>query len=187
MRTPHWPSILALAGTAAVGATPRVGATPSSAPVAQHARSPLSPVGTQGRDSVVRLVGRFSPSQQRTGALAPTGQAKVFGNIVLKPTDGDATRTHVVLDITTQESNITIAWALHPGQCGSPTLPLLAVNVFPAIDLGTTGRGHVEADLPLEFPTSGQFHANVYNDGTGQGLENVMTCAALRFDRQKAK
>jgi len=134
-----------------------------------------------------QLVGNFNPTQQRTGELGTTGQVKVFGRIVLKRAEGDPTRTHVVLDISTPVSNATILWALHPGQCGSSTLPLLAINVFPAIDLGGNGRGHVEADIPLEFPADGQFHANVYNEGTGQGLEDVMTCASLRFEKQKGK
>lgn len=144
--------------------------------------------GTEAQAAQPRqLVGAFTPTQQRTGNLAPTGQQRVFGRIVIRKAEGDSTRSRVVLDITTEKSNVTLLWAVHPGQCGTSTLPLLALNVFPAIDIAGNGRGHVEGDLPLEFPVSGQFHANVYNEGPGQGLEDVLTCASLRFEKTKGK
>ena len=135
----------------------------------------------------VTLVGNFAPTQQRTGSLAPTEKLKAYGTITLSAVDATSRRTRVVLDVSTPFNNATVAWALHPGQCGAASLPVLAVNVFPSIDLGGNGRGHVEGDIPLEMPREGQFHANVYNEGGGQQLENVMTCANLRYEQPKSR
>jgi len=126
----------------------------------------------------VRWEGSLQPTQQRSGAAAPMGQSKAFGNVTL--TSRGSERTVVTISLSTPLQNSTsLNWALLPGRCGSGAMPLVGVERFPVIDVGTNGRGQLNGEMSLALPTSGTYHVNVYW-GSGQQLSDVMTCANLR-------
>lgn len=124
--------------------------------------------------------GSLQPTQQRTGGLAVTGQNKAFGQVSIMPAEGNLRRMRVRLNVAVPtNSSTTYRWAVLPDRCGSGQLPLLGFEQFPLLDISTNGRGQVEAELPLELTASGSYHVNVYSGG--QQLDNVVTCANLRY------
>ncbi len=136
-------------------------------------------VATSGE--TVRWSGSLQPMQQRTGGLGPTGQNKTFGTATLTSKGSD--RTEVMISLSTSLQNSTsLNWAVLTGRCGSGSLPILGVEQFPVIDVGTNGRGQLNGEMALALPASGAFHLNVYWSG-GRQLNDVMTCANLRRDR----
>ena len=145
------------------------------------------PAGASEEASGPRWTGSFQPTQQRTGALRVTGQNRTFGTItVARQESGAQDRVHVSLTVAVPvSSSSSLRWAMLPERCGSGDLPLIGFEQFPLIDIGTNGRGQIEADLPLVMSPNSSYHVNVY-DG-GQQLDNVITCANLKFETQPAR
>ncbi|HET9012555.1 MAG TPA: hypothetical protein VFN38_12110, partial [Gemmatimonadaceae bacterium] len=126
--------------------------------------------------------GSLQPTQQRSGALVVTGQNRVFGSVRLwAKRSGNLDRMHVTLTVAVPTASATsLRWAVLPERCGSGDLPLIGFEQFPLIEVSTNGRGQVEADLPLVLAPNSVYHVNVYSGG--QQLENVLTCANLKYE-----
>ena len=123
--------------------------------------------------------GSFQAMQERTGVLAPTKRLQASGTVRLRQSQRDPRRMAISLVVSTSVREPgALRWAVLPGRCGSPTLPLLAHDQYPPLDMSSSGRGQIDIDLPIELPQSGNFHVNVYSGGTE--LDNVVTCATLR-------
>lgn len=124
--------------------------------------------------------GSLQPTQQRTGAMAVTGQTRAFGSVKISPSaSGNMNRLHVSLTVSLPVSAaMSVGWAVLPDRCGSGNLPVMGFEQFPQIEISTNGRGSLETDLPLTLTTGGSYHVNVYSGG--QQLDNVVTCANLK-------
>jgi hypothetical protein len=97
----------------------------------------------------------------------------------LRQSARDPQRTTVSLAVSTAiQQPTSLRWALLPGQCGAGSLPLLGFEQFPPLDVTSSGRAHLEVELPLPLPQSGNYHVNVYSGGVQ--LDDVLTCATLR-------
>ena len=159
-----------VASCASSGSSTSAASSPTSAPASVSTTGP-------------RWSGNLAPTMQRTGSYTGGGQARAFGTVMLTVAESDPNRTRarVTVDVPTQ--NRSLPWAILPGRCGSGSLPLIGQDLFPQIEVGNTGKGQIETELPLTLPTSGTFHLNVY--WQGQTLDQVMTCANLRRDGAK--
>lgn len=115
--------------------------------------------------------------QQRTGAAAPSAQNKAVGSVFLAAAGQNRTRIRLTVSASALASS-SLQWAVLPGRCGAPALPLLPLERFPIIDIGTGGRGEVDTEMPFALPASGSLHVNVY--WRGQQLDDVLTCGNLR-------
>lgn len=110
---------------------------------------------------------------------APTSQNKAYGTVHLSQAGPGRTRVRLTVSSPIQNST-TLQWAIHTNRCGSGTLPIVGVERFQVIEVGTSGRGELDAEMPLTLPETGTFHVNVYLGG--QQLNNVLTCGNLRRD-----
>lgn len=137
-------------------------------------QDPAADIGTLG------WTASLQQTQQRTGELAPTSQQKATGQVSLLPMVSAPGRMRVQLTISAPgNSSSTLRWAIFPGRCGSPALPLVGVESFPTIDVGSNGRGQVAGELPLRLESGGTYHVNVFK-GRGMELSDVLTCGNLR-------
>ena len=140
---------------------------------------------TTAEPGVPTWSGNLQPTQQRTGGLAVTGQNKVFGTVSITPSDSRIQRMRVRLMVGIPTQNATsLRWAVLPDRCGTGQLPLIGFEQFPLIEISSNGRGQIEAELPLDLTAGASYHVNVYSGG--QQLENVLTCANLKFDAPRA-
>lgn len=73
-----------------------------------------------------------------------------------------------------------LSWAILYGACGTASLPVIPLSNFPEIDLSSGGNAEVNATVTLEFPSSGTYHAEIYNDRIG-GAEAVVACGDLKY------
>ncbi len=142
------------------------------APSTVSAGGPLAAASTP-----VRWTGTLQPMQQRTAQAAPTAQNKAVGSVFLATAGQHRTRIRLTISASAQASS-SLQWAVLPGRCGSPALPLMPVERFPTIDVGSQGRGEVDTEMPFPLPSSGSLHVNVY--WRGQSLDDILTCANLR-------
>lgn len=168
--------ILTFAALAACSsAPPPVTTAPAPSTASNDRAAAMAAAGTP-----TRWQGTFQPTQQRTAMAAPTSQNKTTGSIFLAQAGPD--RTRVRLTISTDLRNASqMQWAIVSGRCGSGALPIVPVQRFPVIEIGGNSRGELDMEMPLTLPTSGSYHANVYNGGTQ--LNNVVTCANLAMSR----
>ena len=153
----------------------------ASAPPATTTSSPApSPTPREAQSSGGGgWTGSFQPKQERTGVVAPTKLQKATGTVRLRQSAQDVQRTNVSLVVSLNVQEPTqLRWALLPGRCGAGSLPLLGYEQFPVLEIGSSGRGQLDVDLPLAVPETGSYHVNVYSGGTQ--LEDVVTCATLR-------
>lgn len=146
-------------------------AGPAAGPTAAVS-APPAPAGA------VRWTGSLTPTQQRSGGMGPRSQSRAFGSVTLESIPGQS-RSTARVTVSGSSQNVALPWAVLPGQCGTGSLPLMNVNSFPVIEVGTNGRGELTAELPLVLPSEGNFHVNVYWPG-GQQLDEVMTCGNLK-------
>lgn len=126
----------------------------------------------------IRWTGSLTPTQQRSGGMGPRSQSRAFGNVTITALAGQS-RSRAQVTVATSSQNVALPWAVLPGQCGTGSLPLMNVNSFPVIEVGSNGRGDLSTEIPLAMPEEGSFHVNVYWPG-GQQLDEVMTCANLK-------
>jgi hypothetical protein len=115
--------------------------------------------------------------------MTPTELTKAYGSVALTVTDGSPSRSHVKLDVATPVKSTTLRWAVLPGSCGANTIPVIGFEAFPLIEVGTSGHGSLDTDIPMMLPTDGEYHVNVYFQGQGQQISDVMTCGTLRLNR----
>ena len=115
------------------------------------------------------------------GAEMARGRSSGYGTVVLTPVPDQERRVKVELSVNTSLTGAQIAWAVYEGTCGAPTPPVLAVNEFPTIDIGTNGAGVVRGELPIGLNVRGTYHANVYWSGRATDVSNVMMCANLVY------
>ncbi|MGK2935002.1 MAG: hypothetical protein ACSLFE_07125 [Gemmatimonadaceae bacterium] len=127
--------------------------------------------------TTIRYSGTLQPTQQRTGMAAPTAQNKAYGSVFLAQIGPSRMRVRMNVSTPIQSSRM-LQWAIHTGRCGSGTLPIVGVERFPVLEVGTSGRADLDAEMPLTMPETGTFHVNVFLGG--QNLNNVLTCANLR-------
>jgi hypothetical protein len=126
----------------------------------------------------IEWAGSFQAIQQQNGnTVAPRGRNNASGSVVLVAGTKNALRAKIRLSAATETSQY-LHWALASGRCGSPAIPLLTVSQFPDISI-SNGRGQLDADVPIELPSTGTYHVNVFW-GNGQDEADVMTCANLR-------
>jgi hypothetical protein len=165
--------ICAAATAGACASTPR---SPSEATTSTSSAVPepttLSPV--------IRWTGNLQPGPARSPYVgAPQERAKAFGTVVLSATPDDARRTRAQITFNMPvQAPTELRWALLPGRCGSNAFPLVGFEAFPVIEVGTNGRGQLDAPIPVTIPTEGAYHVNVYL--RGQQLDNVVACANVR-------
>ena len=133
-----------------------------------------------GSPGTPRWSANLQQTQQRTGELAPTGQQKATGTILLTPTAADPGRMQLQLTVSApSNTSSTLRWGIFPGRCGASSLPLVSIEVLPAIDVGSNGRGQISAELPLRLEPGSLYHVNVFR-GRGTDISDVLTCGNLR-------
>jgi hypothetical protein len=153
----------------------------SSGGVAASAPAPSRADNAQS----LRWTGTFQQIQQQSGNLGPRSTNKVYGNVSLTRASETPNSVHARMELsTTVKDSRQLHWAVSDGHCGASTLPLLAIEQFPQINISNNGRGQLDADVPLALTASGSYHVEVYwTNGQDQG--DVMTCANVRLDNSR--
>jgi len=123
-----------------------------------------------------RLNGSFAPMQQRSGSAFGSSQARYFGTARVEPVRENYSSVRLMVNAPVQ--NIALRWAILPGTCGAASLPLMAFDQFPFIEVGSNGRGELSVELPLTFPQSA-VHINLYQNANAD-MSNIVACANLR-------
>jgi len=128
-----------------------------------------------------RWTGTLNPTQGRTATAVTTTRKRAYGTVELRVAPNRPTNTHVVLNVSVpMEPGLTnLGWAIHEGNCGSGTPPVMSPGSFPSIVVSTNGRGAVDEDIAFKLPEYGSYHLNVFR-GNGTQLTDVITCANLR-------
>jgi hypothetical protein len=143
----------------------------------------VSPAGAALASASIEWAGPFQAIQQQNGnTVAPRGRNNASGSVVLTASGKRSIHARIKLSAANEASQY-LHWALASGRCGSPAIPLLTVNQFPDISM-SNGRGQLDAEVPLELPTSGTYHVDVFWSN-GQDQADVMTCANLRQEARK--
>lgn len=105
-----------------------------------------------------------------------SSQSRYFGTVTMEPARENYSSVRIMVNSPVQ--NMGLRWAIHPGTCGSASLPLMAFDQFPFIEIGSNGRGELSTELPLTFPQSA-VHLNLYLNSSAD-MSNVVACANLR-------
>jgi hypothetical protein len=112
--------------------------------------------------------------------MAPSEITKAYGTVLLTVAPGGTDRTRARLTLSAPVQSATeLRWAIIPGRCGSNSLPVLGFDSFPVLEIGSTGRGQLDVEIPFALPNQGTYHVNVY--WRGQQLSDVMTCGNLKL------
>lgn len=157
----------------------RVFSLPAAALLVVAATGCASGGAGQSSEPTTRWTGSFQPQQQRTGAVAPTGTNRVFGTVSIVPSARSDNYSRFTLMLNAPAANTTYRWAMQSGRCGSASLPVIAFDQFPMLEVSSNGRAQLDLELPVTFPTSGTYHVAIFwRNGTD--LSDIVTCANLR-------
>jgi hypothetical protein len=118
---------------------------------------------------------------QSRGDVAQSTRDRSYGSMTWTPGEGPRlTNASVVFTYAGQER--FLSWAIVAGSCGSPSLPLIPLSNFPELNISGGGRATVTTSLPLEFPTGGSYHVDVYKDRQG-GMDALVACGNLKLQK----
>ena len=108
------------------------------------------------------------------------GSSSAYGSITVtsQATTPPVTRVEVSVNAPVP-SGTQVGWAIFPGGCGAPTLPVAGPHEFPTIEIGGNNNGSVRAAFQMALDPRGTYHANVYWASQVTDLNNVMMCANL--------
>lgn len=131
--------------------------------------------------STARWTGNIAPIHSFSGGIQGATRQNTYGTVALSmsPRNSNATRVQLTFQAPIQSST-SYRWALLPGRCGSGAIPLLAPELFPPLEMSSTGRGQLDSDIPLDLPISGSHHVNIYSRGSQ--LSDVIGCGNLRYE-----
>ena len=136
-------------------------------------------ITTGGGNSPTSWSGNISAVVESNSDVRQSSRGNGYGTAQMTagPT---ASSTRVSLNYSSGGSTDRyLNWAILPGRCGSGSLPIIAINNFPELQVGGDGRAQVTAELPFELPARGDYHVNVYHE-RGQTLDQVIACGNLR-------
>lgn len=165
---------LAAVGASAFG---MLTACAKSTPV-EGAPTPSSSVSTDGA-SGARWTANLQSVNQNRGEVAQTSRDRSYGSATWgQGAAPSLSNISLVFTYTGQERSL--AWAILPGSCGTPALPIIAMSNFPELSIGGGGRAQVTTSLPLELPSNGVYHIDIYRDRRG-GADALIACGNLRY------
>lgn len=110
--------------------------------------------------------------------ISQSARARSYGSATITRSDvNNLTMANIVFNHS--GSDRFLNWAIHSGSCGSPSLPLLPISNFPELQVGGGGRAQVTAQIPLEFPVTGEYHVNIYKERQ-QTRDALVACGNFR-------
>ncbi len=140
---------------------------------------PVTPSGSISSAGAPRWTARLTSVMQSRGDIRQSTQDKSYGSA--EWTDADVVSLSKVNLVFTYSGNERdLSWAILPGACGSASLPLLPLSNFPELSLAGGGRAQLTATLPIDLPTVGTYHIDLYRDRLG-GIESVVGCGNLKY------
>lgn len=128
--------------------------------------------------SHLRWSGSIKPVERSMGVVGQVRPVMMNGTAVMIQDSADTSRSQIHIFLSSPNSDQSVTWALLPDRCGTGSVPVLPVNNFQPVDVGSGGRGEASTTIPFAFPTSGMFHLDVYA-GTRATLSDVIACADL--------
>ena len=142
------------------------------------APTPNSSVSAEGSTG-----GRWSANlqsvTQNRGEVAQTSRDRSYGTAQwTRGAAASLSNINMVFNYTGSER--TLAWAILPGSCGTPALPVIPLSNFPELNVSGGGRAQVTTSLPLELPANGTYHIDIYRDRRG-GQDALIACGNLRY------
>jgi hypothetical protein len=134
--------------------------------------------------ALLQWSGSFRSTQQQSGTFTgQLGRNQASGSVVLTAPNPNEMHVRIQASLPVTDP-VRLAWSMAPGPCGSNAIPLQTVAQFPQIPV-SNGGASLDDIISLAFPTTGNYHVNVFNEGTTGGDESdVMVCADLHLERR---
>ena len=111
--------------------------------------------------------------------LAPATPNRSAGTITITSLGGTPAQIRIEVSISGGPPSSTIGWAVFGGGCGSPAPIIANAGLFPTIPVGSSGDGHVRADVTATLDPRASYHANVYATDRVNDMNDVIMCANL--------
>jgi hypothetical protein len=133
---------------------------------------------------VKRWTGKLNPTQSFQATAVASRRQNAYGNVELTVSPASPTLSRVVITVSVpQEPGFDVlGWGVNPGRCGSGNPQVLAPSAFTPIQVGGSGRGSVDAQIPFVIQEGTAYSVSVYR-GSGTQLSDVITCGELRQER----
>jgi hypothetical protein len=147
-------------------------------PVAGSAATPAESVSTPGAG---RWTARIATVTQNRADVTQSTRDNSYGSAEWTPGNGP-TLSNVNVVFTYAGQDRDLYWAIGAGSCGTATLPLIPLSNFPEMNVGSGGRAQVTTSLPIDLPSSGSYHIDIYRDRSG-GPETLVGCGNMRYSR----
>jgi hypothetical protein len=143
------------------------------------AGSAPSPSGSVAVSENSRWTANIQSVTQSRGDVAQATRDRSYGSLTWAHGDMSSLST-VNLVFTYAGQERFLSWAIVAGSCGTPSLPIIPLSNFPEINIGGGGRGQITASLPVELPTNGVYHVDIYRSRQ-QGADALVACGNLKF------
>ena len=141
--------------------------------------SASQPSSSIAMSETARWTANIQSVTQNRADVAQSTRDRSYGSAVWTRGNGPSL-TNVNLTFTYNGQERFLSWAIVAGSCGTPALPLIPLSNFPEIQIGGGGRGQVTTSLPIEFPTNGAYHIDIYRSRQ-QGADALLACGNLKL------
>lgn len=168
--------ILRIVSAVVVAAT--AGACASSGGAASGPGAVSSLSATPGAPA--SMSGSFITSASSASGVMSAGRAaRIDGTVNVKAGGMTDNQWTVDFNFDSQRGAETLLWSIVEGRCGSASLPLVSPRQNTRIEVESSGRGRLRAELRATMTNGHNYHVNLYqNEGTD--LADVVACANLK-------
>jgi hypothetical protein len=116
---------------------------------------------------------------QSRAEVAQTTRDRSYGTATWTHGEGPTlSKADIVFNYTGSER--FLSWAIAAGNCGTPALPLIPMSNFPELQIAGGGRAQVTTSLPIELPTAGAYHVDVYRSRQ-QSTDALIACGNMKL------
>ncbi len=139
-------------------------------------------IQTDAAGEVMPALPTWTANLSPTDAAAPAArqdEADISGTARMEMGDSRE-HSRVTVHLTGLQAG-TYPWHVHSGTCDTGGPIVGPADAYPPLTVGTDGEAHVESQIGVETPASGDYHVNVHRSPTD--LATIVACGNLSAQR----
>jgi hypothetical protein len=109
-------------------------------------------------------------------------QTRYSGKVDVAPSEnGREGVMKLEVRLSSNKGSEALEWAMSPGRCGSPLLPLVPPSEVPPLEVRPGGDADLRYEGPLNMTANGTYHFDVLRNGHSQA--NIVACADVKYQK----
>ena len=126
--------------------------------------------------------GTIRSSIVTAGSAGNAEATRYTGNVYIVPSEsGREGMFKLELRLSGNRGGESLEWAVSPGRCGSPLLPLIQPNELPPLDVRQGGEAELRFEGAFNLTPNAAYHLDIMRNGHSQA--NIVACADVKYQK----